>query len=193
MHDSIPPDSTRPLCQRPTTPGGGARRGALRAASLGLALICGGGLVPEALAAKPAVTVRDTWIRWLPAGLPAAGYMVLENHSGQPKALVNADSPRHYSSVSLHQSAQKDGVMSMTEVDRVIVPPHSSVQFKPGGYHIMLLNSKHTIKPGQHVPVTLRFADGSRVTARFLVRKGDDSQTPGQGQEQPQHPASHAQ
>lgn len=193
------PSMQPPLQALPHAPRAASRRAwrsALRAASIGLALTCGGGLVHEAMAARPAVSVRDAWIRWLPAGLPAGGYMVLENHSTKPVTLVNADSPRHYSSVRLHQSGQKDGVMSMSDVDRVVIPAHSSVQFKPGGYHIMLLNAKHTIKPGQHVPVTLRFADGHRITARFLVRKSDAGSDQPQGepmhQAEPQHQGTQA-
>ena len=183
-----------PLAQSPSPTR--SRRVALRCACLGAALMFGGGLAQQALGAKPDVVVRDAWIRWLPAGLPAGGYMALENRSARPVALVNADSPQHYSSVKLHESAQKGGVMSMSEVDRVVVPAHSSVQFKPGGYHIMLLNAKHTIKPGQHVPVTLRFADGSHVTARFLVRKSNASRDGAQGEPMhqggPTHPGTQA-
>jgi hypothetical protein len=43
--------------------------------------------------------------------------------------------------------------------------------FQPGGYHLMLMHAKHDIKPGSEVTITLRFADGQTVSARYRVRK----------------------
>ena len=160
-----------------------ARRRVLGAVGAGVVLACAG--LGSALAAHPPITVHDAWIRWLPAGLPAAGYMRLENHSARPVTLVNADSPRHYSSVLLHETLKKSGVATMGKVDQVVIPPHSELHFAPGGYHIMLMNPKHTIKPGASIPIVLRFAGGGHVTAHFIVRKSDASADEGEGPAEP--------
>jgi copper(I)-binding protein len=145
------------------------------AALLGGAALCAA-LASPALAARrapPELSVSHAWIRWLPAGLPAAGYLQLSNRGDKPVELVNADSPGYYSSVMLHRTVSKGGVSRMEEVERVAVPAHGDVRLAPGGYHIMLLNPKRTIKPGMHVPITLRFADGRDLTASFVVRKSN--------------------
>ena len=164
----------------------------LRAALIGAALL-GSVLALPAQAAKPAhpaqpaLSAHQAWIRWLPAGLPAAGYLRLDNHTAAPVDLVKVDSPAHYSSVSLHRTVTRAGISRMEEVERVAVPAHSSLRLAPGGYHIMLLNPKQTIKPGMHVPVTLRFSDGKELTVAFVVRK---SKVSAPAAEPPAQPAS---
>lgn len=153
------------------------RRQSLRRALLGAALLATA-YAPLASAERPAISVRDPWIRLLPAGLPASAYMRLDNHSSRPVTLVNADSPGHYSSVALHRTVKMGAISTMKAVDRVVIPAHGHLRLAPGGYHIMLLNAKHPVEPGQQLPITLRFADGSRVTARFLVRKAGDGPQP---------------
>lgn len=174
--------SLAPLARNPQA-GRDARRRVLRAAGAGVVLACAG--LGGALAAHPPVSVHDAWIRWLPAGLPAAGYMRLQNHSSKPVTLVNADSPRHYSSVMLHETLKNSGVATMGEVEGVVIPAHSELHFAPGGYHIMLMNPKHTIRPGASIPIVLRFAGGGRVTAHFIVRKSDASADEGEAPAKP--------
>jgi hypothetical protein len=58
----------------------------------------------------------------------------------------------------------------MVPVASVDVPPHGSVSFAPGGYHLMCMAPAATLKPGTSVPMTLRFADGGTLTGDFPVR-----------------------
>ena len=134
---------------------------------LAFALAC---VCAPALAATPALSATDAWIRWLPAGLPAGGYVVLHNDGAHAAELVGASSP-DYAQTMLHQTLPgSGGEMRMVHVDKVVVPAHGSVAFKPGGYHIMLMHARHAIQPGDHVPMTLRFADGRELKVEFEVR-----------------------
>ena len=120
--------------------------------------------------AAPALRATDAWIRWLPAGLPAGGYVVLHNDGARAAELVGASSP-DYAQAMLHRTqAGAGGEMSMVHVAKVVVPAHGSLAFKPGGYHIMLMHARHAIQPGDHVPVSLRFADGTELKVDFEVR-----------------------
>lgn len=149
-------------------------RGARRAA-IGAVVTLGLGLGVCAFAAKPAaIEVRSAWIRWLPAGLPAGGYMTLENHSTRPIDLVGARSPA-YGDVMLHRSVRKGGTMEMLAVHKVTIPPHAVVEFRPGDYHIMLMQPKQDIHPGQRVPVNLEFSGGASLRVEFEVRPADAS------------------
>ncbi len=140
-----------------------------------------------ACAAAPApVQARDAWIRWLPAGLPAGGYVRLHNLSSRAVDLVGASSP-DYGQVMLHHSVMQGGTMRMLAVPRIVIPAGADFAFQPGGYHIMLMQPRHGIRPGDQVPVTLRFAGGSSLQVRFLVRKPDAS---GSASSMPM-PASH--
>jgi copper(I)-binding protein len=131
-----------------------------------------------ALAGPPAdsseVRVTGAWIRWLPAGLPAAAYLTLVNASPRPVILVGASSPA-YAAVSLHQTQDHAGSMQMQAIEQVIVAPHATLRFASSGYHFMLTDPKQPIKPGDHLPITLIFADTPPLTLSFEVRRPDAS------------------
>lgn len=149
-------------------PDRGPRRGLLAACAAALALVA----LPNLAVAAPIVQASGAWIRWLPAGLPAGGYVTLRNTSARPVELIGADSP-DYGNAMLHQSMSKGGMSEMLHVEQVLIPAHGSVAFKPGSYHIMLMQRKNDVKPGDNVPITLKFAGGMTLRVDFEVRKAD--------------------
>jgi copper(I)-binding protein len=124
-----------------------------------------------ALAVAPApaaLQVQHPWIRWLPADLPAGGYVAIVNHGVAPERLVGATSP-DYAAVMLHRSQEVNGADVMTAVSGLDIPAHGKVKLAPGGYHLMLMHAKRPIKPGERVPVVLRFAGGETLQVEFPV------------------------
>jgi periplasmic copper chaperone A len=115
------------------------------------------------------VKAAHAWIRLLPAGLPAGGYVQLHNDGDQPAVIQGARSPR-YAQVMLHESTTAGGMGRMKRVDQLTVPAHGEVRFAPGGYHLMLMQAATPVAAGQSVPVTLDFADGSHLQVDFLAR-----------------------
>jgi copper(I)-binding protein len=63
----------------------------------------------------------------------------------------------------------------MEMVDHLDIPAHGSVELAPGGYHLMLSQPTHAIKPGDHVEVTFEFADGAKLQTDFSVRPANAS------------------
>ncbi|HEX5488627.1 MAG TPA: copper chaperone PCu(A)C [Rhodanobacteraceae bacterium] len=117
---------------------------------------------------SPGVHVKNSWIRWLPANLPAAGYAVIMNDGPATARLVSASSP-DYGSVMLHRSRLAHGDSTMEHVDHLDIPTHGSVTLSPGGYHLMLMHAKRPIKPGDTVKMTLDFAGGATLQVDFSV------------------------
>jgi hypothetical protein len=74
-----------------------------------------------------------------------------------------------YGSVMLHRSRLAQGDSTMEMVDHLDIPAHGSVKLAPGGYHLMLSHATHPVKPGDKVPMRLRFADGSVLQVDFSV------------------------
>ena len=70
----------------------------------------------------------------------------------------------------LHRSMSKDGSNAMVEVGSVSVASHGSVEFAPGGYHLMCMSPARDMRSRKSVPVVLKFKDGSTVRADFEVR-----------------------
>ncbi|MGH8231919.1 MAG: copper chaperone PCu(A)C [Steroidobacteraceae bacterium] len=115
------------------------------------------------------VRVHDPWVRWLPGTLPAGGYLTLVNDGDQPVSLVGASCP-DYGTVSLHRSLNVGGTSRMVPVDHIAVAAHSSLEFAAQGYHLMLEQPSHPLKPGDHVAITLRFSGAPPQTVSFELR-----------------------
>jgi copper(I)-binding protein len=113
------------------------------------------------------LTVSGAWIRALPPSVPSGGYFTLHNGTAKPVTLTTAQSPA-CGMLMLHKSSGMAGMTSMDDVSEVIVPAGGTVKFAPGGYHLMCMEA--TLKPGGHVPVTLNFRGGAKVTTMFAVR-----------------------
>jgi copper(I)-binding protein len=115
------------------------------------------------------IAVSDAWIRALPRAVPSGGYFTLHNGGTTTLTLTGAQSPA-CGMLMLHKSESHGGMGSMQSVAAVEVPAGGTLKFAPGGYHLMCMEAKAAIAPGNHVPVTLLFQGGGHVTAQFAVR-----------------------
>ncbi|MEW5835013.1 MAG: copper chaperone PCu(A)C [Pseudomonadota bacterium] len=135
------------------------------------AAVLAGLLMAGAAHADQASQIRAerAWIRVMPAGLPAGGYVTLHNGGDEAAALTGASSP-DYAHVMLHESTTEGGMGRMKMIDKLEIPAHGKVALAPGGYHLMLMHGASEVHAGAKVPVTLQFADGSQATVDFLAR-----------------------
>ena len=115
------------------------------------------------------LVVKDGWFRSLPGKLPAGGYFTLHNGGTATVTLTGAESPA-CGMLMLHKTQNQGGTMQMLDVASVPVSAGSDVAFAPGGYHLMCMDATAAMKPGASVPVTLDFADGSKVVTKFAVK-----------------------
>lgn len=103
------------------------------------------------------VAVKDAWVRGTVQGQGATGaYMQLT--SPTDLALVGAASPVA-KIVEIHEMKMDGGVMKMSAIKELALPAGKAVELKPGGYHVMLMALKQTLKEGENVPLTLTFQD----------------------------------
>ncbi|MGA9854915.1 MAG: copper chaperone PCu(A)C [Gammaproteobacteria bacterium] len=115
------------------------------------------------------LSVTGAWLRLLPGDLPLAAYAHVTNTSEHTLKLIAASSPE-FSDVQLHRSVVHDGMDEMLHLDAITIEAGKTLDFAPGGYHLMLFGRKHPLQTGQRIPVTLRFSDGSEYTAEFVVK-----------------------
>lgn len=124
-------------------------------------------------AQTPELTVKDAWAR--PPLAPqnnTAIYMILENPSATPRSVVSV-STDDADKAELHEMSTEGNMMRMAPVKEVAVPAKGSVEFKPGGFHIMLFGLKKTVKPGDRVNLVLTLNDGKSVPVMATVRALD--------------------
>ncbi|HWY16902.1 MAG TPA: copper chaperone PCu(A)C [Rhizomicrobium sp.] len=115
------------------------------------------------------VSATSAWFRSLPTGLPAGGYFTLLNSGATPVELVGAQSPA-CGMLMLHRSTETGGISRMNDVNSVAIPPGGTLEFAPGGYHLMCMNPAAAMSPGKHVGVTLIFADHRKMEVDFTVK-----------------------
>lgn len=156
--------------------------GAWLAAGASLSAAAAPSAQPSAVMSQ--LEIRDAWIRWLPSGLPAAGYVTLVNRSAEAIKLVGASSDA-YRDISLHHSVNHDGMSHMEPVSEISVPANAILSFAAAGYHLMLMQPTHTLAPGDHVALTLHFADGAERAVSFELRAPNGSAAQGDMQGMP--------
>lgn len=139
---------------------------------LSLLLALGAACLPAAVMAEgPSTSVSHVWIREAPPGVTVlGGYFTLENLTGKPLSLTEVSSP-DFGSVMMHQTVQQGGQESMQDVARIDLPAGGSVEFKPGGYHLMLMQPKKNLAAGDTVTLMLKFSDGSELAILAPVRR----------------------
>ena len=122
-------------------------------------------LSASAWAQAPAsVDVKDAWVRATVAQQKATGAF-MQLTSKADVRVVEVRSPVA-GVAQIHEMALDKDVMRMREVKGLALPAGQTVELKPGGYHVMLMDLKGQVKAGDVVPVTLVLEgkDGKRST-----------------------------
>ena len=110
------------------------------------------------------VTVEDPWVRGtVPQQQATGAFMMLTAESDA--RLVAAESPVA-GVVEIHEMAMENDVMKMREIPGLDLPAGQTMELKPGGYHVMLMQLKEQMVGGAVVPISLIFENsaGERFT-----------------------------
>jgi copper(I)-binding protein len=120
-----------------------------------------------AVHASAEVTVTEAWVRGTHANETAtAVYMKLR--SSEDLSLINAASPAA-GIVEIHEMIMSGNARVMRSIDDVPLPAGRTVELKPGGFHVMLIELWKPLVKGERVPIVLTFADnaGKRSKLEF--------------------------
>lgn len=137
-----------------------------------LAIPCASAQTPAAVARETsALKVEEAWVRGTVDGQRATGaFMTLT--AAVPMRLVSANSSLA-SVVEIHEMRMEGDVMRMRPVKNIELPAGKAIELKPGGYHLMLLDLRRSLKAGEGVPIRLQIEhNGKRQTVQIeaLVR-----------------------
>ena len=117
------------------------------------------------------VGVVDPYVRMAPPGTKTTGAFMLLKNAGDKEAKLVAAASSAAGVTELHNHINDGGVMRMRQVKEIAVPAKGEVALKPGSYHVMLIDMKAPLKEGDHVVITLGFADGSSKEVHATVKK----------------------
>ncbi|MDZ7644093.1 MAG: copper chaperone PCu(A)C [Woeseiaceae bacterium] len=114
----------------------------------------------------------------LARGTPAVAYFRLVNR-GATARTVTAVTSDAFGRAALHETIIDGGVARMVALDSLLIAADSTVEFAPGGRHVMLHEPRARVAPGTVVTLQIGFADGERL--RFEVTLADRAAGAGNG------------
>jgi len=127
-------------------------------------------LFAVAAVAQAQTTVKDAWVRGTVPQQKATGAFA-QITSAKGGRLVAVSSPVA-GVAEIHEMAMEGSVMKMRAVAGGLeLPAGKTVELKPGGYHVMLMDLKQPLKAGDTVPLTLivEGADKQRETIELKL------------------------
>ena len=111
------------------------------------------------------VKVEGAWARASVQGQTGTGaFMRLTAQDGA--RLVRAESPAA-GVTEVHEMKMEGDVMKMRAVPALELPAGKTVELKPGGYHVMLLDLKAPLAKDTAVPITLVFQDAKGAESKL--------------------------
>ena len=134
--------------------------------------------------------ISAAWARATPKAAPVGGgYLTITNNGTAPDRLVggSSDVSKRF---EIHEMAMDGGVMKMRPLATGLeIKPGQTIEFKPGGYHLMFVDLNKPFEQGQHIKATLQFEKAGTVTVDFAVESigaqtGGGSPMPGGMQRQ---------
>jgi hypothetical protein len=115
------------------------------------------------------IRIAAPWAR-ATAGMATVGaaYMTLDNTGDTADRLIEASSPVA-AKTEIHTHIIEGDIMRMRAVDSVELPPGETVEFQPGGLHVMLIGLTAALQEGESFPLTLNFAEAGAATIEVEV------------------------
>lgn len=128
----------------------------------------------DATAKKERVT--PTFVKASSPGVSVTGGFLTLYNSTESELSLDSANCQFAGVTELHDMIQEDDKMKMRKIEKIMIPPKSEVELKPGSLHIMLIDLEKELKEGDEVTCTLNFSDGEKIEAKFPVKKLDMTQ-----------------
>lgn len=104
----------------------------------------------------------------VPGSKTAAVYGRLINGGQTPVTISTIETPVA-ERAGVHRSRMKNGMMSMSPVERMTLEAGDQITLEPAGLHLMLMGLRKPLKEGSSFPIEVTTEDGSRVSGQVKV------------------------
>jgi periplasmic copper chaperone A len=139
-------------------------------------ILLAGAFLLSACNAATGIQVSNAWARSAAKDGNGAVYFLLQNHSAAADELTGASSDSAVS-VEIHESRMEGDVMKMQQLMSVPLAGKASIEFAPGGYHVMLIGLKQDLEIGGQIELTLHFKDHQDITVSVPVQESGGNST----------------
>lgn len=121
--------------------------------------------------------VEGAWARSSVPGQSGTGAF-MRITAAQPMQLIGVATPVA-GTAEVHEMKMEGDIMRMRAVDKLDLPAGRTIELKPGGFHIMLMELKQPLAAGNAIPLTLRFRDASGAEHRLELKVPVAARAPG--------------
>jgi copper(I)-binding protein len=115
------------------------------------------------------IEVKSGWLRPAPATFNTAFYCTIINNGNTADTLYKAASGIS-DDVQIHETYMKNDMVGMRPVKFIVIAPYDSLIFKPGGYHIMMMNLKESVVENATKEISLFFNRSGEVKVKANVK-----------------------
>jgi periplasmic copper chaperone A len=123
--------------------------------------------------------VEGAWVRSAVPGQQGTGAFMRITAAHDMK-LVGASTPAA-GVAEVHEMKMDGDVMKMRPVGQLDLPAGRTIELKPGGYHLMLMDLKQALKPGAKMPLTLVFRDAGGAERELQLQVPVATMAPAHG------------
>ncbi len=121
-----------------------------------------------AVTSAAGITVSEAWVRPTVAGQKATGaFMKLT--ARESAKLVGVSSPVA-GVAEIHEMKMEKDIMKMAAIPSLNLPSSKTVELKPGGFHVMLMDLKSPIANNSKIPLVLHFQDAKGVKSQMDIQ-----------------------
>lgn len=124
----------------------------------------------SACSASTGIEVSKAWMRPAAQGGNGAAYFLIQNRSDGADELTGATSDVAQT-LELHESKMEGDVMQMHHAMSVPIEGNTSLEFAPGGWHVMLIGLNRDLNVGDEIQITLKFRDHEDITVTVPVQE----------------------
>ncbi|AIL65059.1 hypothetical protein NOVO_03355 [Rickettsiales bacterium Ac37b] len=98
-----------------------------------------------------------------------AVYLDITNKGTDADTLLSAQTSIA-SKCELHKTVNTDGVITMTAIDKLVIPANTMVTFAPNGMHVMLMGLSQKLVLGDKLSLSLTFEKAGTITIDVPVQ-----------------------
>ena len=100
----------------------------------------------------------------------SAGYFTVANHAKETIKITSVETTvaKHN---GLHDMVIVDGAMAMEHMPELVLKAGESIEFRPGGKHLMLIGLVEPLKLDQKVEVIFTLSNGTKQALTMVVKR----------------------